>query len=524
MHAKLTSRNPATGEIIREINVTDINDLPLIFQKAREAQAKWALLRPKDRARHIGQLRETILDHIDDLAELISQENGKPFMEAMATEIFPSLEALRYFAKVTPRLMKDRPIPLGLTKHRKSYYNYWPVGTIAVIAPWNYPLLIPFSEIVMALVTGNSVIFKPSEITPLIGLKIQELCDEAGLPPNIIQTVIGDGSLGAAIIENKPAKIFFTGSAATGKKIMAAAAQHLIPVNLELGGNNAMIVLPDADLDFATSAALWGCFANSGQVCAATERLLVHEKLVEPFVSLFKEKISKLRQGNSATKSNDLGPITFDKQKSIYVDRLNEAKAAGMKIITGGEFNPADNFLKPSVIMDGGNGGAKLESLKVYSEETFGSIITISPFKTPAEAIQKTNDTAYGLTASIITNNLELAESIAKQLEVGTVTINEAFHTAGVPETPWGGVKASGFGRTHAEVGLMECVNIRHINRPKTRFLSFKSLWWFPYSPYQLMTFRRIVALYRKNWLDKIRDIPHLLFNFVKFIKEEKRL
>jgi succinate-semialdehyde dehydrogenase/glutarate-semialdehyde dehydrogenase len=515
----LISRNPATGETIQELEKTPLEALPEIFSRAQAAQQHWNALGTKKRSEYLLQLRETLIDHADSLIELITRENGKPPFEAMANEIIPSADILTYFAKKAPSLLSDHSIPLRLMKHRKSYLNYWPVGVVAVISPWNYPFLLPFADIIMALVTGNAVIFKPSEITPCTGLRIQEICNEAGLPPFVLQTLVGDGSLGAALIQQRPGKIFFTGSVATGKKVMASAAQHLVPVNLELGGKDAMIILPDADLDYATSAALWGTYSNSGQVCASVERILVHERISEAFLHLFKTKIANLRQGPSAKNQNDLGPITFEKQKDIYTSQLLEAKEKGAELHVGGEFSSDRRFLKPTLIA-----GATIEQTQIYQEETFGPVAAVSTFKSISEAIQKANQSKYGLLASIITKNIQLAETIAKQLAVGTVTINEVVYTAGLGETPWGGVKESGFGRTHGEVGLYEFVNLRHIHKPRVGFLTLKSPWWFPYTPYQYSTFRLLLNLYRKSWFERLKTFPHFLWHFIQFVKTEKRL
>ncbi len=517
--AKLTSRNPATNEIIQEIEVTHAEHLPEIFQRAHAAQIHWATFPIRKRSEFLIHLRETLLNHVDDLVTLISEENGKPNYEAMVNEILPCLDMLTHFAKRAPKLLQNRTIPLTLMKHRKSYLNYWPLGVVAIISPWNYPFLLPFAEILMAIVSGNAVVFKPSEATPLIGLKIQELCNEAGLPPYVLQTVIGDGSIGAAIIQQKPNKIFFTGSVATGKKIMAAAAEYLIPVNLELGGKDAMIVLPDADLDYATSAALWGGFSNSGQVCASTERILVHERIARPFLEQLKLKVETLRQGPSLDRNNDLGPLTYEKQKEIYSRQLNEAKSKHAQITTGGDFSSNQRYLKPTIVT-----GSDIEKLEVYNEETFGPVVAVSTFKSIAEAIEKANNNRYGLLASVITKNLPLGESIAKQLAVGTVTINEVVYTAGLGETPWGGVKESGFGRTHSDIGIYEFVNIRHIHKPKSQLFVFKSLWWFPYTSFQYSTFRHFLELYRTSWWLKLKALPHFLWNFANFIKHEKRV
>lgn len=504
------------------------DNLQTAFTQARQAQQLWASIPVRERARQLIALREVLVNRSDAIIDLLHRETGKARAEALCTEVLPVLDFLTYFADRAPKLLADRGIPLRLMKHRSSYLNYWPLGVVSVISPWNYPFLLPFADIIMALVAGNAVIFKPSEVTPRSGLAIQDLHDAAGFPQHLLQTLVGDGTLGAAIVEKRPAKIFFTGSVATGKKIMAAASAHLIPVNLELGGKDAMIVLPDADLDYATSAALWGGFSNSGQACASVERVLVHESHLEAFNSQLKEKIQVLKRGSPSASaadqkdsslSYDLGRIIAEKQKATYQDQLQEARENGALFLTGGDFSEDGTHLLPTLVT-----GPNIESLAIYREETFGPVVAVTTYKTVPEAIQKVNDSSYGLLASVITRDIALGEDVARRLEVGTVTINEVLYTAGIAETPWGGVKESGIGRTHAEMGLFEFVNVRHIHKPRASFLTFKSLWWFPYTPFQYATFRNFLELYRRSWLDKMKALPHMLWNAVQMLKKEKRL
>ncbi|MCC7440118.1 MAG: aldehyde dehydrogenase family protein [Bdellovibrionales bacterium] len=518
---KLQVRDPATGELLRELEITPIDLLPVMYVRAREAQSHWSRLSLHARARKLLDLRETVLNHADELIDLISRENGKPRMEALSCDISPSLELLTYFARNAPRMLRKKRVNIAnpILLLRKSVLEFAPLGVVAVISPWNFPMLLPFGEIAMALVAGNAIIFKPSEYTPLIGLKLQELCEEAGFPPGILQTVVGDGRLGAAMIEQRPNKIFFTGSVPTGKKIMEAASKHLIPVCLELGGKDAMIVLQDADLDYATSAALWGAFVNSGQVCASTERLLLHESIAPAFLEKLTAKLGALRQGPSTGLENDLGPVTMEKQKDVYQRQVDQAKKAGAQFLSGGDFSQDRRYLRPAIVT-----GKDIEKLEIYREETFGPVVAATTFRTIPEAIAKANDSPYGLLASVITKDLSLGEDIARQLDVGTVTINEAVYTAGIPETPWGGVKESGFGRKHSEMGLMEFVAVKHIHQPRTAGLTFKSLWWFPYTPFQYQTFRLFIDLYRKSWWNKLRALPLFLWNFAQFVKRERRL
>lgn len=492
---------------------TDSATLPELFTRAKAAQASWSLRSPKERARVMLAIREVLIQEADRLAALLSEENGKPLVEALTHEIVPSVDALTTYSKRAPKLLAPEAIPLTLMKHRFSRLEYWPLGVVAVIGPWNFPFYIPLADIVLALLAGNAVVFKPSEFTPRIALEMKALFERGGLPGDLLQVVVGDGALGEAVINQRPAKVFFTGSAATGRKVMASAAKHLIPVNLELGGKNALIVLADADLDFASSAALWGGLCNSGQICAGISRILVHESIADVFESKYVLKMKALRPGV------DLGRTTVPKQSDVYAAHLDDARSKGIQLLTGGQFSEDRSRVEPTLLK-----GDHLPSARLYNEETFGPIQSIRTFRSLDEAITLANDSAYGLVASVITRNLSLGEHVASRLEVGTVMINEVLYTAGLAETPWGGVKESGFGRTHADIGFKEFSNVRHVHGPRSRLFVSKSLWWFPYSPLQYALFRSMLELYRAGVTDKIRAIPAFLWNLVNFLKGEPRL
>lgn len=518
----IISRNPANGETLRQLEQTPLESLPTIIDQARQAQQVWAQIPPKDRVKYFVNAREYILDHVDDIADLIANENGKPKFEAIVNDILPTLDLLSQYSKRAPKLLKPKKIPLRLMKHRKSELHYWPKGVIAIIAPWNYPFSIPFGEIALALMAGNAVVFKPSEVTSLVGLKIAEIFEHACIPKNLLQVVIGDGRRGAALVKAGVDKICFTGSVATGKKVMASAAETLTPVVLELGGKDPMIVLPDADLDFATSAALWGGFSNSGQACASIERIIVHASIHDQFVAGLKEKLSALRHGPDA----DLGVATYEKQKAIYADQLAELTSDNAQIVTGGRFSQDKTFLEPTIVTNPpGTNDCPIERTKIYREETFGPVVAVTKYNTIREAIDKANDTPYGLLASIIGRDTALAAQVAQQLHVGSVLINEVMYTHGLSETPWGGIKESGFGRVHSDFGFLEFVNVRHVHRENWWAVPFKSLWWFPYTSHQMSVFRHFMeVMFRRSLTRKIKAVPTLLVDLVQMIKQEKRL
>ncbi len=515
----LTIRNPANGDLVKTIPCSSSQSIPQVMERARKSQKIWGETPLEIRIQKLLDLRERMIQDRHDLAKTIVHENGKPEFEALTNEIFPTVELISYFATQTKKTLRPFSIPMRLMQHRKSTLHYQPLGTVLIISPWNYPFLLPMGEIVMAIATGNSVVFKPSEITPLIGLRIEKLFQDSGFPEHIIQTVIGDGKTGADLIAGKPDKIFFTGSVPTGRKILKSAAEHLIPVNLELGGKDAMIVCDDADIDHATSAALWGGFSNSGQICASVERILVHESVRDEFVREFKRKIETLRQGDPTRSSVDVGAITMEKQRLVYESQIQDAERRGLKFETGGKFSSDRRFLEPTLVV-----GNDIENSTIYQEETFGPVIALSTFSTDAEAIQKSNHSAYGLLGSVFSRDLKRAEKIALALEVGTVTINEVVYTAGLPETPWGGRKESGYGKKHSAHGLFEFVHTKHIHEPRWSGLQFKSLWWYPYTPLQARFFDSLFGLYQRDYLAKLASLPTILRNLITFISKEPRI
>ena len=513
------ARSPSNGRVLDEFPITSPTDVARAFETARNVQAQWGERTLKARRNALYSLRENIIREREALAQLISDENGKPKFEALAHEVFPTVALLTYFAREIGNRLRPERIPMEIMRHRRSELRYEPLGVVAVISPWNYPFLLPMGEIVMAVATGNAVLFKPSEVTTLIGKRIQKLFEGAGFPKGLVQTLTGDGRTGEAIVQGKPDKIFFTGSVSTGKRILRAAADQLIPVNLELGGKDPMIVLADADLDLATSAALWGSFSNLGQICASVERILVHESIKERFIAKLVKKASTLRQGDPSLARVDLGAITFEKQKSVYDRHLQEARELDLTFHSGGKFSDDRRYLAPTIVS-----GKRIEESLLYREETFGPTVAITTFTGIDEAIAKANDTNYGLLASVFTANTGLAQAIAKKLEVGTVTINEVVYTAGLSETPWGGRKDSGFGRKHSARGLYEFVHTKHVHSQRFSWLSFKSFWWYPYTPFQYQFFNSAFGLYRRGLLAKIRTVPSFLWNLLQMLKNEPRL
>ncbi|MDH3530630.1 MAG: aldehyde dehydrogenase family protein, partial [Acidobacteriota bacterium] len=341
----------------------------------------------------------------------------------------------------------------------------------------------PLGEVVMALMAGNAVVLKPSELTPLTGEKIAEIFEIAQLPKDVLQVVSGGGETGAALVDAGPDKIMFTGSVETGKKIAAAASKNLTPVVLELGGKDPMIVFKDADLEKASSAAVWGAFTNSGQACSSVERVYVQKGAVSKFTRLVVEKTKALKQGSGRDADIEIGSMSSEEQASIVEDHVKAFRESGAEILTGG--NRKDGvFFEPTVISGADN------SMRSMREETFGPTMPIATFEKEDEAIDLANDTDFGLTASVWTSDLRKGRRVAGKILAGTVMVNEVLYTHGIGQTPWGGFKNSGYGRTHGKEGLMELVAVQHLH--VNRFTFTPDIWWFGYSQNALETFKKM--------------------------------
>jgi acyl-CoA reductase-like NAD-dependent aldehyde dehydrogenase len=475
---ELISRDPSTGEEIGRAPLMDASDVTAAVSKARTAQRAWSKLSYRKRAQYILGARELVLAQLEEIASLISRETGKPASEAISMEIVPTLDLMHYFARNTQRLLDQRSIDLGQYNFmaRSSYIVYKPVGVVGIISPWNFPWATPLDEIVMALMAGNAAVVKPSELTPLTALKIGSIFRQAELPEGLLEIVTGDGATGAALVDAGVNKIMFTGSVKTGKRVAEVAAKHLTPVVLELGGKDPMVVLEDADLENAARAAIWGAFCNSGQACASIERCYVHESVADKFVDLVVKETSLLKQDKASTEAVDIGAMTNERQLQIVEEHIGDALERGAQVRTGGHRLDISQgwFHQPTVVTGVDH------SMKLMREETFGPVLPIMKFKTEEEAIRLANDSIYGLTASIFTRDISRGKRLAEQIDAGTVMINEVVYTHAVAQTPWGGVKQSGYGKTHGRLGLLELVTPQHIHANRMPGLS--DAWWFPYS------------------------------------------
>lgn len=476
---RIVSIDPATLEALGDVKIATKEEVDAAVARAREAQPGWAARSFAARAEVLLRANEVLLDSADEIADLISRENGKTATAAMSTEILPIADLVAFFAKNAAEFLAVEPIPLRFwaLAGRRSYLHFPPLGVIGVISPWNFPFSIPMGTVVMALMAGNAVVMKPSEVTPLIGLKIGEILRKGGLPDGVLEVVTGDGSTGAALSEAAIQKMVFTGSGRTGRRVMEACAKRLTPVILELGGNAPMLVLKDADLPIAASGAVWGSFFNTGQVCASVQRIYVDRAIAEPFTERMVEETKRLRTGVGRGAEVELGAMTSLAQLRVVEELVEDAKKRGAKVLCGGKrVEGKDGYFYEPTLLAGID-----HTYRIAKEEIFGPVASIMTFDTEDEAVKLANDSRYGLMASVWTKDIARGEAIAGRIESGTVCVNDHAVTHGFPETPWGGSKESGFGRTHGRMGLLEFVDWRHVH-VNTKS-GWKQPWWFPEKP-----------------------------------------
>jgi acyl-CoA reductase-like NAD-dependent aldehyde dehydrogenase len=473
----LPSINPATGEVLAHFDRTPASLLPEIVSRARATQSVWAKLPIRERCTKLRGLREQMMASRNELADAVVRESGKPRVEALFADIFVALDSAEYSSRNAASALRTRKVPHHSTaaKAKRGYLAYDPLGVIAIISSWNYPLAIPLSQIIPAVAAGNAVVCKTSDFTPQCGALIEKLFIDAGFPGNLVTVVQGGGEVGQALIDASPDKVLFTGSVATGRRVAEACAKKLIPSVLELGGKDAMIVLADADLEVASSAAVWGSYTNCGQVCLSVERLFVEQAASEQFMALCVEKTKKLRIGPGSDPATDVGPLIRPQHVQRMSDLVHDAVSRGAKILCGGNARPelGPNFFEPAVI------AGVDSSMKLFQEETFGPILAIQVVRDANEAIAQANDSPFALAASIWTQNKTRGMAMAAEIRAGAVMVNDAISYFGIAEAPHGGCGASGWGRTHGQAGLLEMAQTKYID--VDRLPRREKPWWYRY-------------------------------------------
>ncbi len=447
---RLRLRSPVTLESIGEIKVTTELEVAAATERARKAQRDWGALGVDERARRLLRVLERVIERQEEIIDTVIRETGKTRNEAIQMEIFASCDALAYYCKRGRRFLAPEKRKLhGLMRlMKKLQVHFRPLGVVGVISPWNGPFIMPMNPSVQALIAGNAVIVKPSEVTPFSALLMAEIFRDAGLPDGLLQVLTGDGETGAALVRSGVDKVSFTGSVTTGRKVAVACAEQLIPCTLELGGKDPMIVCDDADLDSAAAGALAGGFTNTGQYCCGTERVYVVESVADEFIAKVVDRAASLRQG--AEGEFDVGAIFWPSQLEIIESHMSDAVAKGARVHVGGRRNPAYEgcFYEPTVITEVDHG------MRIMREETFGPILPIMKVKDQEEALALANDSSYGLSATVWSRDEYRAVKLARQIQSGGVCINDMTVTYGVPEAPFGGVKASGVGQVNGRDGL----------------------------------------------------------------------
>ena len=473
----LESFNPATGELLGTVATITPDEVQAVVDDVAEVQPFWAQLTPADRGRYLRRAADALVEQMDEVAELLTREQGKPITEAYTMELLPTIDALHWCADAGPGILADEriPYPQAFLKTKRSFFSYEPLGVVGVIAPWNYPWSIPFGEVAIALMAGNGVVLKPASLTPLLGERIRKAFEDGGLPEGLVRTVHGGGAIGQALCEASTAKIFFTGSVEVGRKVGEICAQRLKGSVLELGGKDPQIVCADADLANAVSGCVWGGFANSGQTCSGIERTYVVEEVADRFLEGVVRAAERLTLGDPLDWETEIGPMVSAEQADVVTGLVDDALSAGAERVTGGPREVAGfagRFIAPTVLA-----GVE-DEMRIMNEEIFGPVVPVVVVGDEAEALERANDSNFGLGASVWTRDRAKGERMARRIESGMVWLNDHSYSHGAMQCSWGGVKESGLGRSHSKFGLYECVNVKLVAWEPGLTRDF---WWQPY-------------------------------------------
>jgi acyl-CoA reductase-like NAD-dependent aldehyde dehydrogenase len=510
VEGKLRPVNPATLEPVGVVAMTD--DVAPAVSAAAAAQSSWVRSSFDERRSLLERVSEALVGRMDEIASTVTAETGKPIVESYTTELMLGVEQVAWIAKNVERVLAPERIRYGIPYlvHKRARIVYEPLGVVAVISPWNFPFSIPLSQVASAVAAGNTVVLKPSELTPLSGEWVARVFAEAGAPPSLVTVVQGASETGAALVRAPGiAKIVFTGSPDTGRQIAAAAAEFLRPVILELGGKDPMLVLRDADLHRAVEGAVWGSFANCGQVCVGIERIYVARALHERFVAALVERARALSIGPGEDPETDLGPLISERQRDRVEDLVAQALEQGAQALTGArrpDVGLPGWFYEPTVLVSG-DAESRLER-----EEVFGPVVTVLPFADEDEAVRLANGTSFGLGASVWSRDVSRARALASRIDAGMVWTNDLGISYAAGPAPWGGRKESGYGLTHSKHGLYELSSVKLVDSDRGRV---KVPWWYPYEPRALDGCKGVLELLhgedglRGAWAHR-RGLAHL--------------
>ncbi len=516
------STSPATGQILGKYRVNTVEEVRQAVERAARAQRDWGETSLAQRIKLVGAIRDYIIAHLDEIAEVISKDTGKTRVDAMITEVFPACSALGYYCRKAPRFLKARRLAKGniitYALGKRSKIHRTPFGVIGIISPWNYPFAIPFSEVIMALLAGNSVILKTASETQAVGHLLKACIEAAGLPPDVFTHVNLPGRLaGDAFLDAGVDKLFFTGSVAVGKYLMKKASESLTPVSLELGGNDPMIVCEDADLKRAAVGAVWAGIQNGGQSCGGVERIYVDRKVYPEFMALLKKMVESLRVGPDEDFNVDIGAITTTRQMETIRGQIEEALEKGARIFARSvEVRGLPGRFMAAMVLSEVN-----HDMLVMKDETFGPVLAVMPFGDIEEAIGLANDSHLGLTASVWSRDRKKAKRIARKIAAGAVTINDHLLSHGFAETPWGGFKQSGIGRTHGELGFAEMSEPQCIVDDILPFAK-KQMFWHPHSKKIYNGSKGIsLFLYGRNLFERLHGVFMLVMALPRMFRSD---
>jgi succinate-semialdehyde dehydrogenase/glutarate-semialdehyde dehydrogenase len=468
--------SPCDGALVGEAPILDAAEVRAVVARARRAQQAWALADVRERGRRLVRFRQGLVEHAEELADLLAREAGKPRHEALMHEVAIACDLITYFAKEGARLLAPEERRPHLFRYRRTVVDYFPRGVVGVIGPWNFPLQLPLRDVVAAVVAGNAAVVKPSEVTPLVMLKAKQIWDESGMPEDLLGVVTGLGDTGAALIDAGIDLCVFTGSVGTGRRVAAACGERLIPCIMELGGKAPLIACGDSDVERTAQAIVNGGFVNSGQVCISVERVYAHRDVHEALVDRVVELTRKLRAGNPAEELCDVGAVTFARQLEVAERHIADALANGAVLRCGGKrIAGTRQGFEPTVL------DRCTEDCTVMREEIFGPIVPFMPVASEEEALALANDSHLGLNAYVFTDDAVRGQRLAERIEAGCVIVNDVLVNGGIAEAPFGGVKTSGFGRVMGPEGLRAMCHTRHLCLERVRMPKRNPL-GFPYT------------------------------------------
>lgn len=510
----LESINPRTGEVLREIPVTPVEEVPSVVERARKMAPEWAGIGVEGRARMLKEVRHRIYERFDEIVEIVATESGKSPTEVLHLELFPTMNLLTSMGGLAAKALKPEKagrLMGALVFGSRSRVEWRPYGVVGAITPWNYPLTNCFLGFLGALYAGNTVVCKPSEVTPASGQLVGELMD--ALPPDVFTVIQGGGEVGAALVDAPCDKISFIGSPPTGRKIMGAAAKHLTPTVMELGGKDAALVCEDADIEVASSGVAWGSFYNAGQTCCSVERVFVHEAIADRFEERLVEKVSRITKGQGDI---TMGPLTFKPQLDIVSRQVQDALDKGARVLSGGPDAWSDDgggfWYAPTVL------AGVTEEMEVFREESFGPVVTITRVRDDDEAIRRTNEDGVNLTVSVWSTSRDRVNRIFRQVKAGVLGANEHGALPAMGWAPWGGTGESGFGRLNGVYGVREfAVPTHHAESLTPRM---QKPYWFPYNNAQQKVVKGLVGvLGARTASEKLDAVKSIASGYLKTIR-----